>query len=195
MNFDQRRDLVFRLILEKAPFFFLTAVFSSFTIFCHWKGGTVASFDKLPLEMRIGNALVSYITYISKMIWPNRLAVLYPYPISLPIWEVVGAALLLIIITVLVIFLWTETPLLCCGMAVVLWDPCASDWFGTGGTTGNGRSVYIPATDRFIDHRCLWASRYLSWLALPKNCPVYFRRFGAFGFYGHDHVTGKTLAK
>jgi tetratricopeptide (TPR) repeat protein len=110
MNFDQRRDLVFRLILEKAPFFFLTAVFSSFTIFCHWKGGTVASFDKLPLEMRIGNALVSYITYISKMIWPNRLAVLYPYPISLPIWEVVGAALLLIIITVLVILLGRKRP-------------------------------------------------------------------------------------
>ena len=110
MNLDQRRDVVFRLILEKVPFFFLTAVSSSLTIFTQMRSGAVESFDKLPLEMRVENALVSYITYILKMIWPDGLAILYPYRISLPVWEVVGAGLLLMIITVLVILAGRRRP-------------------------------------------------------------------------------------
>jgi len=109
-------NLFFRPVLEKVPLFFLTGVLCLFTLSSHWSGGAVASFDKLPLEIRIGNALVSYITYISKMIWPDRLAVLYPHPIFLPIWKVVTATLLLMIITVPVILARRKHP-----YAVVGW--------------------------------------------------------------------------
>lgn len=100
----------FRLVLEKVPLFFLTAVSSLFTVLAHWGGGAVASLDKLPIEIRIGNALVSYVRYMAKMIWPDRLAVLYPHPIILPLWEVAGATLLLLMISVLVILAGRKRP-------------------------------------------------------------------------------------
>jgi tetratricopeptide (TPR) repeat protein len=95
-----RRALIFHLVSEKITLFLLAAVLSLFTILMHWGSGTISSLDKLPLEIRIGNALVSYAKYMAKMIWPEHLAVLYPHPIILPLWEVAGATLLLVIITV-----------------------------------------------------------------------------------------------
>ena len=109
-NIDHRRVPLLRLILEKIPLFFLTAVSSLFTILAYWKGGTIASLAKLPLEIRIGNALVSYVRYIAKMIWPDRLAVLYPHPIILPLWEAAGAAFLLTILTVWMIIAGRRRP-------------------------------------------------------------------------------------
>ena len=99
-----------RLVLEKFPLFFLTAVSSLLTILAQWKGGAITLLDKLPLETRIANALVSYVKYIGKMIWPDRLAILYPHPIILPIWEVATATFLLIIITVLAILARRKHP-------------------------------------------------------------------------------------
>ena len=50
----------------------------------------------IPFSSRIANALCTYITYIGKMLWPARLAVQYPHPVrSLPLWLLVGSALLL----------------------------------------------------------------------------------------------------
>ncbi len=46
------------------------------------------SFETLPMSIRIGNAFISYIAYIGKMIWPNNLAVFYPYPGLLVPWQV-----------------------------------------------------------------------------------------------------------
>lgn len=110
VNTDQGRVPIFRLILEKVPLFFLTAALSSLTILAQWKGGAVTSLGKLPLEIRIGNALISYVKYIAKMIWPDRLAVLYPHPIILPLWEAVAAALLLTTVTVMVILVIRRRP-------------------------------------------------------------------------------------
>jgi tetratricopeptide (TPR) repeat protein len=150
MNCCQRKALL-RLILEKAPFFLLAAGFCLFTIFSHLSGGAVASFDKLPLEIRIGNALVSYITYISKMIWPVRLAVLYPHPINLQIWKVVAATLLLMIITLLVILVRRKHP-----YAVVGWLWYLGTLVPVIGLVQAGpqamadRFTYMPLTGLFI---------------------------------------------
>ncbi len=102
-NDDHRRASILRLISEKVPLFFITAIFCWLTLLAQWKGGAVATISKLPLEIRIENALVCYVMYISKMLWPKGLAVLYPHPVTLPLWEVAGAALLLGMVTVLVI--------------------------------------------------------------------------------------------
>jgi tetratricopeptide (TPR) repeat protein len=110
VNVVPRSVLFSRLVLEKIPLFFLAAVLSLFTILAHRGSGAISSLDKLPLEVRIGNALVSYIKYISKMIWPDRLAILYPHPIILPFREVVGAALLLVVVTVLVFLVRRKYP-------------------------------------------------------------------------------------
>jgi tetratricopeptide (TPR) repeat protein len=67
------------------------------------------------LGVRISNAFVSYITYIGKTIWPNDLAFLYPYPLSLPAWQVFGAVLLLTVITITVIWKAGRAPYLAMG--------------------------------------------------------------------------------
>ncbi len=90
------------LVLEKVPFFVLSAVSSFLTFFAQKKGGAIQPLEFIPLGTRIVNSLVSYVGYIWKMIWPHNLALLYPYPDRFPIWEVVGAALLLASVSVLV---------------------------------------------------------------------------------------------
>ena len=111
---DQRSS-VLRLVLEKAPFFALSAVSSFLTFFVQQRGGTVGPLEAIPLESRIENALTSYVQYIGKMVWPHRLAIFYPYPERLPLWQVGGAFLLLIGISVLVIRFARSHPYLVVG--------------------------------------------------------------------------------
>jgi tetratricopeptide (TPR) repeat protein len=56
--------------------------------------------------VRISNALVSYVIYIRKTFWPVDLGVFYPHPLNtIPLSEVLGAALGLIAITIFVLWL------------------------------------------------------------------------------------------
>jgi tetratricopeptide (TPR) repeat protein len=92
-----------RLILEKAPFFLVTAIISILTFFTQQEGGAVKSMVSYPLTVRVANMLVSYVTYIGKMIWPQSLSVLYPHPGALPLWQSVGAFILIASIFYMVI--------------------------------------------------------------------------------------------
>jgi tetratricopeptide (TPR) repeat protein len=66
-------------------------------------GGGLDGLNPYPLSDRIANALISYGLYIWKMIWPQNLAFFYPFPDSLPAWQIMTAALVLVIITALAI--------------------------------------------------------------------------------------------
>ena len=93
-----------RLIWEKAPLFVVSLASCVVTFLVQQKGGAVETVEAFPLTIRIGNALVSYVSYMGKMIWPQGLAVFYPHPgTSLPGWQAVAAGLLLIFITIGVI--------------------------------------------------------------------------------------------
>jgi hypothetical protein len=89
----------FDLVIEKIPFFTLTAASCVVTFYAQRSGGSVASLEVFPLELRIANAAVAYINYIAKMLWPVHLSAFYPHPYSLPMWQVVGSALLLMLVT------------------------------------------------------------------------------------------------
>jgi protein O-mannosyl-transferase len=115
MNPGDQKSIPLRLILEKVPFFALTAISIFLTIFAQQKGGAVKSLEYYPLESRIANALVSYVSYIVKMIWSNQLAVFYPYQEMLPIWKVVGSGLLLVCASLLVIRAARKLPCLIVG--------------------------------------------------------------------------------
>jgi tetratricopeptide (TPR) repeat protein len=43
--------------------------------------------------------LVAYVLYLYKMIWPVDLAIFYPFPDSIPIWQPIGAIIILIVVT------------------------------------------------------------------------------------------------
>ena len=89
------------LVLEKLPLFCLTAISIALTLSA--QKHDIAVMEFLPLQLRISNALVSYCDYLAKAVWPVPLAILYPYPESIPSWEVIGAASFLIAVTALAV--------------------------------------------------------------------------------------------
>ena len=87
-----------RLILEKVPLFALVAASSVITFLAQSRGGAVSALAALPLTSRAANAIVAYASYIEKIVWPARLAVLYPYSREFG-WHLGVAAIVLIAIT------------------------------------------------------------------------------------------------
>ena len=140
-----------RLVLEKVPFFALSAVSSFLTFYAQKSGGAVVPLELFPIENRIATALVSYVGYIGKMIWPHHLAVFYPYSGMLPAWQVAGAGLLLVWACVLVIRYARSRPYLLVGW---LW------YLGTlvpviglvqvGSQAMADRYTYVPLIGLFI---------------------------------------------
>ena len=83
------------LILEKVPLLVLSGISAYMTSLAAQRIGMVISAESVPIKLRIANGLVSYVSYGAKMIWPQNLAVFYPYPSVVPIWQGAGAAALL----------------------------------------------------------------------------------------------------
>ncbi len=65
------------MILEKLPLLGLSLVSSAVTIYT--QTGAIESFEQISFPLRIGNALISYVTYLGQMFWPSGLAVLYRF--------------------------------------------------------------------------------------------------------------------
>ena len=147
---EYKWSLIYPLLWEKVPLFFLTILFSIMTYVAAQSVGFIYS-EYIPLFVRIGNAFVSYSAYMGKMIWPSNLAVLYPYPELLVTWHVLGSVLLLISITLAVIWRVKKSPYLATGW---LW------YIGTlvpvigivqlSAQAMADRYAYIPLTGLFI---------------------------------------------
>lgn len=94
------------LIFEKIPLFILSAISCIITFIMQQKGGAVAAVNKLTLDMRITNVLISYFKYIQKTFWPSKLAIFYPHPLNtIPAWQIISAVLFLLIISILAVVL------------------------------------------------------------------------------------------
>jgi tetratricopeptide (TPR) repeat protein len=99
-----------RLVWEKAPFFLLAGVSSAVTVWTQRQVGAVNSLEAIPLEFRISNALISYVRYAGKMVWPAKLAVFYPAPAEWPAGWVAGAALVLASLSALAVWRARQAP-------------------------------------------------------------------------------------
>ena len=108
-------SLIYPLIIEKIPLFVLSILSSVAAYVAAQKVGTVRSIEVVSLTARIGNALISYITYIFKMILPVNLAILYPHPGNVVLWQVFGAIVILAAITFGVIWKARKFPYLVTG--------------------------------------------------------------------------------
>jgi tetratricopeptide (TPR) repeat protein len=84
---------------EKVPLFALGALASAATWWVHQTTGAVAPMDQFPLELRLGNAFVSYFRYLWKTVYPVNLAVFYPMPESIAAPASLGALLAIVILT------------------------------------------------------------------------------------------------
>jgi Tfp pilus assembly protein PilF len=114
------RRVTFRhLLLEKLPFLVLALAFSGITFLTQRHASAVISEGSFTTPERLCNALVSYVRYLGKTIWPTDLAIFYPYP-NYPhprwaVWQVVGSAALLALITLAVLWRARSRPFLAVG--------------------------------------------------------------------------------
>ncbi|MCX7722284.1 MAG: tetratricopeptide repeat protein [Verrucomicrobiae bacterium] len=68
-----------KLVLEKVPFLVLSACISVITLITQGQTDALASSRLLPVANRLAHVPVAYLRYIGKTIWPDGLAVFYPY--------------------------------------------------------------------------------------------------------------------
>ncbi|MGA3268904.1 MAG: tetratricopeptide repeat protein [Verrucomicrobiota bacterium] len=103
-----------RLLVEKIPFFILSAAGCLTTVLAQSRAG--ADFPVAPWPWRVGNAFVSYADYIGELFYPARLAVFYPHPgTHLALWKVGLSVLILAIISIGVIVGRRKQPWLLVG--------------------------------------------------------------------------------
>ena len=89
-----------KLVVEKTPLLALSAASAAITLYAQRIGGAIGSTALLPPAIRLKNAIYSYLIYIEKAVLPSRLAVFYPHPEgALALWKVMGAVVLLIMVT------------------------------------------------------------------------------------------------
>jgi len=137
------------LLKEKIPFFVCSLGSGLVTIYA--QQGAIQKIDALPLWPRLANATVTYLKYIGKMLWPTDLAVFYPFFFNIPTWQVAGAALLLLSISVGVIRLGKREPYLVTGWFWYLLSLLpVIGILQVGAQSMADRYTYIPLTGLFI---------------------------------------------
>ena len=133
------------LLVEKVPFFVLAAASSAITILAHQGLGMMDSASRLPWDLRLENALVSYGRYLAKTFWPCRLAVFYPLPAAWPMWEVVTCGLILLAISGLVLGTARTRPWLMVGWFWLLGVLVPSSGLIQAGAQAMAdRFIYVP---------------------------------------------------
>jgi tetratricopeptide (TPR) repeat protein len=140
-------------ILEKWPFLLLAAISCVVTFQAQRHSEAVLTLQQFPLNLRIENALISCVRYLSKLFWPSGLAVLYPLP-GHSSWMLTMAAAAAGLLGVVSWFVWwTRRP---CPYLLVGWL-----WFlGTlvpviglvqvGSAAMADRYTYFPAVGVFV---------------------------------------------
>ncbi len=101
-----------RLIYEKIPLIALTIPVSMVAIIAQRQAGALQPIEWLPFDMRMANALISYVLYIWKMLIPSNLSVLYPHPGIWPMWQVVLSGLFLGLVSAAVLRWGRQYPYL-----------------------------------------------------------------------------------
>ena len=98
---------------EKWPLFVLSAVLV--TIIFYAPGETETLLKTFPLSDRLANAPVAFMTYLAKTFWPYGLAILYPFNADIPAWQVLGAVLIILAMTVFTLLKIRHLPFLLVG--------------------------------------------------------------------------------
>jgi hypothetical protein len=144
-----RRERWRRLVLEKVPLLALSAAASVVAVVAQ---GDALRGGEIGLGLRLGNAAVSYVRYLAKTFWPVGLALPYPHPgASLPAWQAVGAALLVLALTAAAVSQARARP----------WLPVGWLWFlgmlvpviglvQVGGQAMADRYTYAPSIGLFL---------------------------------------------
>ena len=99
-NQNRLSDTIVWQLKEKLPLMLLSLLLVVATFYTP---GDNASYELLPLQTRLANAPVAFVTYLAKTFWPQDMAIFYPFPSQIPVWQTTGAILLIIIMTAAVL--------------------------------------------------------------------------------------------
>jgi len=138
-----------KLLLEKIPLLALSAGSSLATLLAqqNWE----IRLEELPLTWRSENAAIACVVYIWQMVWPAKLAVIYPHEDALPLWQPAGAVALLIAITAGVFVLRKKSPYLVTGWCwyLIMLVPVLG-FIKVGGLAHADRYTYLPEVGLYI---------------------------------------------
>jgi tetratricopeptide (TPR) repeat protein len=167
-----------RLLVEKIPFFLLTAASCVITYIAQSHGdaahlhGAVQSLAEVPLAYRLANVPVALAEYLLKLAWPARLALIYPMPDRIPPLTIVVALAVLLLVTLAAWMERKRNPFLLMGW---LW------FLGTlvpviglvkvGDAAMADRYMYIPSIGIFVA-LAFGAQKIAGHLSLPKWAPA-----------------------
>jgi len=143
---------LFLLISEKIPLLALSGISTALSALSLQHCDQFVSHDVVPLWLRVENALVSYIKYILKIFWPRDMTIFYPFPDAIPLWQVWGALLLLMVAFMIFFLLARKAPFLAVGW---LWFtgtlvPVIGIIQGGRWPAIADRWTYVPAIGLFI---------------------------------------------
>jgi tetratricopeptide (TPR) repeat protein len=103
-------------VREKLPLLPLVLALAVITIAVQQGRPTLGSLERYPVPVRVANALVSYVGYLGMTIWPRDLSVFYVHPgDTIPLWKVIGAALVLLFLTAMAVAARRRRPALLVG--------------------------------------------------------------------------------
>src|SRR5256714_5632967 len=153
------------LFVEKIPLFILSAIACVITFILQKRAA--GAIPPLPFSWRVQNALVSYVNYAWKTLWPTDLAVFYPHPNdTLAIWEISFAIALLLAVTVAAIVFRSQRPYLLVGWfwyLVMLVPVIGLVQVGEQGHAD--RYTYLPSVGLFL--AAVWIAADMA--ALPRS--------------------------
>src|SRR5207248_6518259 len=151
-----RRRAIQRLFLEKIPWLILSAGAGIVTFALQKRAA--GAIPPLPFLWRVQNAVISYVIYAWKILWPTRLAVFYPHPNdTLGAWQVVLAIAFLLAITCAAIVWRDKRPYLFTGWVwylVMLFPVIGLVQVGEQGHAD--RYTYLPSIGLFLI--AVWAA-------------------------------------
>jgi len=141
-----------QLVLEKIPLFLLTIAASIGTFIVQKSGGALHAMDTISLSARLNNAMISYVKYLEKMLWPEKLAIMYPHPgNAISVWEGVLCGIALLSITIIAIRLVRKAPYFAVGWFWYLGTLVpAIQIVQTGAHSMADRYAYVPLIGIFI---------------------------------------------
>ncbi|MEI8078382.1 MAG: tetratricopeptide repeat protein [bacterium] len=142
---EPRWRTIRKLVLEKLPLFALSAGSSVATMLAQRSADAVMPLDRLPLWVRLTNAVTAGFEYLDKMVWPAGLGAFYPLPpAGHPAGLVVTATLVVGVMTLLALLLARRRPWWFTG------------WFWYVGTL-------VPVIGLVQVGAQAWADRYTYW--------------------------------
>ena len=153
---DNQSRIIQRLFLEKLPLLILSAGASIVTFALQKRAA--GAIPPLPFFWRAENAVMSYVIYAWKTLWPTRLAVFYPHPNDTwATWQVVLAIAFLVAVTYAAIVWRDKVPYLFTGWSwyVVMLIPVIG--LVQVGEQGHAdRYTYLPSIGLFLI--AVWAA-------------------------------------